>query len=257
MATKTQSLYLGFISDVYNYALNCNLVTFNPCKNVHTIKKAKKESACYSLEEAQTLIEKLEDAEPKYRLFFTMAIYSGFRRGELLGLEWKDIDFENSIVTINRISQYIQGKGIVSGSPKTEQSQRSLKMPSEIMDLLSWYKNEQVKERLLVGDKWVNNDRLFTKWNGEPMYPTTPAEWLKKFCAENNLRYVNVHSFRHLNATLLICNGVDVKTISKSLGHSQTTTTLNIYAHTFEEQQARASEVVSDLLNMKKKNKQA
>lgn len=250
MSTKSQSLHLIFLSDVFNYAIRYNIITNNPCRNVRTIKKATKERDCYTLAEAQALLTALESAEPKYRTFFTLAIYTGFRRGELLGLEWKDIDFNTGIITINRVSQYLKG-GITTGTPKTTQSQRSLKVPDEIIDLLLWYKREQAKERLKVGDKWQNNDRLFTKWNGTPMYPNTPGEWLRKFCEDNCLKYVSVHSFRHLNATLLISSGVDIKTVSKALGHSQTSTTLNIYAHSFAEQQARASEAIANALRIR------
>lgn len=252
MSTKSQSLHLIFLSNVFNYAIRYGIITSNPCKNVRTIKKATKERDCYTLAEAQALLIALESAEPKYRTFFTLAIYTGFRRGELLGLEWKDIDFNTGVITINRVSQYLKG-GITAGTPKTAQSQRSLKVPDEIIDLLLWYKREQAKERLKVGDKWQNNDRLFTKWNGTPMYPNTPGEWLKNFCKANNLKYVTVHSFRHLNATLLISNGVDIKTVSKALGHSQTSTTLNIYAHSFAEQQAKASEAIANALRITEK----
>lgn len=84
-------------------------------------------------------------------------------------------------------------------------------------------------------------------------FETVAEEWLKTFCQKHNLKYVTVHSFRHLNATLLISNGVDIKTVSRALGHSQTSTTLNIYAHSFAEQQARASEAIANALRIRKK----
>ena len=90
----------------------------------------------------------------------------------------------------------------------------------------------------------------------------TVRHWLRKFCDEEGLRYVSIHSFRHLNASLLISNGADVKTVSSALGHAQTTTTMNIYAHSFAEAQARASEALANALrfdpsNAEKKDKNA
>ena len=82
------------------------------------------------------------------------------------------------------------------------------------------------------------------------MGPDSVRHWLGKFCKREGLRYVNVHSFRHLNASMLIRNGVDVRTVSAALGHSQTSTTLNIYAHAFDEAQAKASEAIADTLNL-------
>ena len=82
---------------------------------------------------------------------------------------------------------------------------------------------------------------------------TTAINWLRKFCERNNLRYVNIHSFRHLNATLLINSGTDVRTVSAALGHSQASTTLNIYAHAFAQAQAKASEAIAASLDLGKK----
>ena len=95
------------------------------------------------------------------------------------------------------------------------------------------------------------NGRLFIQWDGSPMGPDTVRHWLRKFCDEEGLRYVSIHSFRHLNASLLISNGADVKTVSSALGHAQTTTTMNIYAHSFAEAQARASEALANSIDLK------
>lgn len=252
LSTKTQSLYLNFISDVFNYGIKCGIVANNPCRNVRTIKKPKKESAVYTLEEAQRFIKLLDEQAPsKYKLFFTLALYGGFRRGELLGFEWKDIDFDNGIITVNRTSLFSKDKGTYTSTPKTKTSQRSLKLPDMVIQQLKQFRAEQNIERLKLGDQWHDTDRIFTAWNGEPMGVDSARHWLTKFCKRNNIPYVNVHSFRHLNASLLINNGVDVRTVSATLGHSQTSTTLNIYAHAFQETQAKASEAVANALDFK------
>lgn len=252
LATKTQANYLNFISDVFNYAIRCNLAVVNPCRNVHTIKLPPKERECYTLEEAQEFLSALDTAPIKYKTFFTLAIYTGFRNGELLGLEWKDINFDTRVISINRTSFYKSGEGMVEGTPKTKSSQRSLKMTAEIISMLKEYKTYQAQERLKLGDRWKDNDRLFTTWDGGAMSVNTARIWLKKFCEQNGLRYVTIHSFRHLNASLLISSGVDIKTVSSVLGHSQTSTTLNIYAHAFAEAQAEATKAVADALQLKK-----
>lgn len=258
LSAKTQSLYLNFISDVFNYAIDCGVVNFNPCHGVHTIKTEKQERKVYTLEEAQEFIQALEKAPPKYRMFFLLAIYGGFRRGELLGFEWKDIDFETGVITVNRTSLYDKAQGgMFVSSPKTKGSCRSLKLPFAIIEELKFYKKWQLEERFKVCDQWQDTDRLFTTWNGAPMSSDTVRHWLEKFCTKENLPYVNIHSFRHLNASLLINNGVDIKTVSAALGHSQTSTTLNIYAHTFAAAQAKASEAIAQTIGFKKHEKNA
>ena len=122
------------------------------------------------------------------------------------------------------------------------------------MQVVLKYKIEQAQQRLKCGDKWVNFDRLFTNWCGEPIDPNTPYSWLSRFCKRTGMRRAKfaIHSFRHLNASLLITSGVDVKTVSAELGHSQVSTTLNIYAHTFEQTQAAASKAIAEKLPLKK-----
>lgn len=259
LSTKTQQLYLNFISDVYNYAIRCDMDVKNPCTYVKVIKKPTKEREVYTLEEAQQFIELLGLAPLKYRAFFTLAIFGGFRRGELLGFEWSDVDFDTRVISVVRTSLFDKEQGgTFTGTPKTKGSQRSLKLPENVIELLRELKTEELKQKLLLGDRWVNSNRIFIAEDGAPMGVDSARHWLEKFCKRNNIKYVNVHSFRHLNASLLITNGVDVRTVSAALGHSTTTTTLNIYAHSFAEQQARASETIANVLNFEpKKAKQA
>ena len=121
------------------------------------------------------------------------------------------------------------------------------------MDLLKEFKAEQDNEILRVGDKWVETDRLFTKWNGEPMNNQTPYGWLSEFCDKHNLPFYGLHSFRHLFASLLVNSGVDIVTVSGALGHSTVSTTSNVYCHMLQEAQAKVSDAVSNALNFNKK----
>lgn len=248
LSAKTIKNYLSFVSSVFNYAIYQGVIDHNPCRNVTLPKIEQKEREIYTLEEAQQFLEYLEQEPTQWRVFFNLAIFGGLRRGELLGLEWKDIDFTHHMISINRSSEQTKELGIYTDTLKTKSSKRVLKMPETVMLLLKHYKAEQSEIRLKLGDLWENSDRLFTKWNGKPMSPNTPYLWMKRFCQRSGMRFVNIHSFRHLNATLLIQNGIDAKTVSASLGHSMVSTTLNIYAHTFAESQAMASEAIAATL---------
>ena len=88
------------------------------------------------------------------------------------------------------------------------------------------YKSEQDEERIRLGDKWHDTDRLFVKWNGQPMNPQTPYGRLKEFCEKNDFPFYGIHQFRHLHTSLLIGAGIDPTTVSGILGHSQVSTTL-------------------------------
>lgn len=175
----------------------------------------------------------MKDAPLKYRAFFMLDIYSGMRRGEMLGLEWKDIDFQTGVIHIQRTSSYTKARGIYTDTTKTESSVRFVKVPSEVVDILRHYKAGQDAEREKLGSKWHDTDRLFVKYDGQPMNPQTPYGWLKEFCEKNDFPFHGVHQFRHLHTSLLIGAGIDQTTVSGLLGHSQVTTTLNLYSHMF------------------------
>lgn len=233
LSRKTVVHHLSFISDVFSYAIRMEMLTDNPCRRVVVPKGEKKEKEIYTLEEVEQLFNLLEDAPLKYRTFFTLAIYSGFRRGEMLGLEWKDIDWDNCVISVRRTSNYTPSVGTYTDTTKTKRSQRSLKFSQHVMDLLREFKAEQDEEREKLGSKWEDHDRLFVKWNGEPMYHTTTYSWLRKFCEKNGMRFCDIHSLRHFYASALINEGVDATAVSSALGHSAIGTTVNApYGHT-------------------------
>lgn len=252
LSRKTAVHHLSFISDVFSYAVKMEMLTDNPCKRVTVPKGEKKEKDIYTLEEVAQLFQLLETAPLKYRTFFTLAIYSGFRRGEMLGLEWKEVDWEHNVISVRRTSNYTASKGIYTDTTKTKKSQRSLKFPQSVMDLLREYKAEQDEERIKLGTKWQDYDRLFVKWDGRLMNNNTPYFWLKEFCEENNFRFCDIHSLRHFYASALINEGVDAATVSGALGHSTITTTTSIYCHVFNQAQARAGDAIASVLDFKK-----
>ena len=245
---KTVKNYKTFISSVFDYSVKMQMLPDNPCRNVILPKLKPKERNIYTLEEVQKMLDLFEEeteANYKYTIFFTLAAFTGLRRGELLGLEWKDIYWDDSLLKVVRTSEYTKEKGIYTDTPKTESSKRFIKLPPEIIQKLKEYKAWQDKWKEEVGSKWIENDRLFTKTDGSPMGMRQPYKFFERFCAKTGMRFVNIHSFRHFNASILINNGVDVRTVQGCLGHSCATTTLNIYAHTFQEAQARAMDDVA------------
>lgn len=256
LAPKTIRHNLSFVSDVFAYAVKMGVVSDNPCAKVTLPKNEQTEKKIYTPEQVQRFLSLLNDEPLKYRTFFNLMIYSGFRRGEMLGLEWKDVDFENNIISVRRTSNYTARKGVYTDTTKTRKSQRTLKFPQEIMDMLREYKAEQDEQALKCGDKWVETDRLYVKWNGEPMQNGTPYFWLGEFCEKHDLPFYGLHSFRHLFASLLVNQGVDIVTVSGALGHSTVSTTSNIYCHMLEESRAKVSDAVSSALDFSGKKKE-
>ena len=208
-----------------------------------------------TVEEEIALLQAMQeyDAPLKYQLIIQFMVYCGMRRGEVLGLEWKDIDLETGLCNIQRTSLYQNAEtGTYTSTPKTKSSCRRIRLPQVLLSALRNYKLAQNAERVQLGDFRTDSDRLFTKADGTPMNPERPYHWLSEFCQKANLPFKGLHSFRHAFATgLLSSQKVDIKTISSILGHAHTSTTLNIYAHAIQEVQSRAMDVVPDLIQQK------
>lgn len=250
LSPKTIRHVLGLVSDIFAYAVRMGIVRDNPCGRVVLPKLVRKEKKIYTVEETVRLMELLRNEPVKYRAFYYLLIYSGCRRGELLGLEWQDVDFSNCLISIRRTSCYTPDRGTYTDTTKTEHSKRTLKIPQEVMDILCELREFQLRQADIFGEKWVETGRLFTKENGEPQHPNTSYHWLEKFCARNGLPFYGIHSFRHLFASLLVGNGVDIVTVSGVLGHSAVSTTSNIYCHMLEDARARASDTVASALRL-------
>ena len=249
LSRKTAVRHLSFISDVFSYAVRMGMLCDNPCRRVFVPKQEQEEKQIYTIEQVKILYENLKSEPMKYQAYLLLSIYSGYRRSEMLGLEWKDIDFEHDLIHVRRTSQYTSEKGIYTDTTKTRKSKRVSKMPASIMNLLRQFKADQNEEARRLGTKWEDYDRLFTKWNGAPMNPQTPFEWLKGYCERIGIPFRNIHSLRHLHASLLIFEGVDVVAVSEDMGHSVVGTTLNLYSHMFQEAKARNCDAISNALS--------
>jgi integrase len=251
LAPKTIKNYIAFISTIYEHAIKMQVASHNPCKAV-TLPKAKStEREIYSPEEMQIILELLHQEDEKdfhFILYFTLAVFTGFRRGELLGLEWRDICFDRNLITINRTSNYTRDKGIFTDTPKTKTSYRTIVIHHQLMDFLAQYKVRQAEYAESLGDKWETTDRLFTQWDGKPMFPNSPSLYFERFCKRHGLRYLNLHSCRHFTASALINARLDVKTVQSYLGHSTPTTTLGIYCHEFNVVQAMAMGAIASVI---------
>lgn len=256
LARKTVIHHLSFISDVFSYAVKMSMVPDNPCSRVSIPKGERKEKEIYSIEDIERLFELLEEDAPlKYRVCIILAVYSGFRRGEIMGLEWKDVDFNDNIISVRRTSNYTKANGYYTDTTKTRKSQRSLKFPDLVMNLLKELKTDQERQAKLMGSKWVDSDRLFIKDNGEPLFCGMPYLWLERFCKKHKIPFYGLHSIRHFFASSLIHANVDIAAVSSALGHSAITTTSSIYLHAFQDANARASEAIASVLDFSKKKR--
>ncbi len=237
------------ISSMLGNAVKQQIIFSNPCERVELPRHKPQQSAYLDEYQTAELLDLLQSAPIQYRTAIQLLLYTGMRRGELLGLEWKDIDFEKSVMQIRRTSQYLPHLGVFCDETKNRSSSRAIKISPSALALLRPYRTWQLQERLKLGDQWHDHDRLFTTWNGEPIHPDTITSWFREFIDKTDLPPIHVHSLRHTNATLLIAAGTNVQAVASRLGHSDANTTNKIYAHAIQTADAVAAEVLEDILH--------
>ena len=247
LSPETIRHYHRFISSVLGVAVKWQLILQNPCERVTLPKKKKTPPKYLDEEQAAQLLELIEKEDMQHKTMIKMFMYTGLRREELCGLEWKDINFETSVITVARASIYIPKEGIISDTTKNETSQRCIKAPAAAIQMLKDYRMWQREQIMRIGDRWQNTDRLFTTSEGKPIHPDTITGWFHDFIKRNNLPNITIHSLRHTNATLMINSGVPITTIAARLGHANPSTTTKIYTHAIKSADAAAAETLDNI----------
>ncbi|AXF39444.1 integrase [Paenibacillus phage Wanderer] len=214
-------------------AVEWQLIKNNPIVGVKKPKAEQTEFDFYDEEEAREVISALNKEPRKWKLFMLGSMIGGFRRGELLALEWADVDFDNLTLSITKSISLTVGGRAFEKEPKSTSSKRVVDMPEWYMQELKVHEREWKKEKLFMGDKWLGGDRqyVFHAGYGKPFFHTTPTKWWCSFVRRNKLKYIRLHDLRHSSATLLIEAGAPMKAIQKRLGHSRHQITADVYAH--------------------------
>ena len=256
---NTVQHYHRMLSSVFTKAVQWGLVAENPCKRAEAPKAQEVDVRALEEKDVVRLLEALQDAPTQYSVITQLALLTGARRGEICALRWSDIDMGAGTISIERTLQRIPGKGTVFNPPKTKRSRRCVKVGPDCVQLLQEYRQHQKAERFKIGSEWVRrveiegkrveNDLLFTKWNGAPMDPDDVTTWFGRFLAAHNLPAVHFHSLRHTNASLLIAAHVPVTTVSGRLGHAKTSTTTDIYAGFIRSADAAAAEALTGVFD--------
>lgn len=230
-----------FFEDLRAYVMACSP---GPEDLAELPKMPKQEAAYLDEAEARQLLVLLHQEPIKYRAMITFDLLSGLRRGELLGLRWQDVDFENQTITIVNTLNYAPGAGVYVDTPKNTTSARPLKLSPTAFSMLLEYKRWQDDQRDACGDYWKDTvGRVFTGDDGAPVFPDSLTKWFAAFVKRSGLPDVHIHSLRHTYASLMIADGTPLPVVSRRLGHAQVSTTANIYAHAIASADEKAAQI--------------
>ena len=245
--------YHRLLSVILQTAVEWQYIPANPVERVKPPKAENAEAVYLDDKQAIQLLELMEDQPIYYRTAVTVLLFTGMRRGELVGLVWSDIDFDNNTIAIQRSVQYLPDMGTFTSDTKTKSSRRVIKAPASAIHALKLYRTWQRKIFLSIGKHWDDAGQVFVTQNGTPMHPDTLTSWFGSFIKTTDLPQIHIHSLRHTNATLQIANGVAVTTVAGTLGHSTANTTTKVYAHAIQSAAAASAEMMDNLLNPIKK----
>lgn len=195
-------------------------------------KERYQEVDVFTIEETKAILTAAKTEPINIRLLIEIALFTGMRRGEIVGLKWSDINFDKQCLSVKRSIYKPKGEKSIEKEPKSHSSFRTIAIPNCLCETLAEYKRWQEQHSLSL-DTWQNLDYVFTDEKGNVMNPQTPTKQLSHFLARHNIRHLKFHCLRHTSATMLLANGCDIKTVSARLGHSSIETT-NIYVHMLE-----------------------
>jgi integrase len=173
----------------------------------------------------------------------SLALATGMRRNEMLGLRWRDVDLDGGKLTIEQSLEQTPAHGIRIKSPKTKKGRRTISLPAATVVELRQHWREQQEQRLALGmGRAPADSHVLATYDGKPESPNRITKAWPVAMAAIGMKGVTLHSLRHTHASMLIASGVDILTISRRLGHSSPTITLSVYGHLVHGTDDRAAE---------------
>ena len=226
-------------------AVLAGIIYRSPCTGIMLPKGQKKQAVIYDEKQIRQLLDAASGTDME--LVIDMELCLGVRRGELLGLEWGDIDWEHNQVKIIRNRVVVDGKSVVK-EPKTATSVRTLDVPLPLMQKLRKHKMLCLSNKLRLGQAYIATDYIIVHLDGKPIYPEYLSQMLTKLQEKAGLPKCRFHDLRHLCASIMLLQGVNVKVAQERLGHKDIATTMNIYSHVLPSSAKEAADKIGQLV---------
>ena len=263
LKTSTIRKYMRALRSVLRHAIDMEVIRDDPCQKVRYPRQEPDQRIhAWTPQQCQDFLEfvrkgydrydktgRLYHELPDYKwyCFFLLSIYGSFRRGEIVALQWKDIDFDSHTITIQRAAQKIKGSVYVK-QPKTQAGVRTVTMPARVFDAIAMLPRKG--DFVFCQGGTVNPTEM--------IYPTSPTKTFTVLlhaynCShqDNQLPLITLHDLRHTGATIMLENGVGIETVSRRLGHSKASVTLDVYGESMQKTDRTAAEKLDELLTRK------
>jgi len=238
------------LSKALNQAVKWQLVPKNIMEHVDPPRLIQKEIVTWTAEQANEFLSYAKD--DKYYIAFVLAIYTGMRRGEILGLRWKDVDFEQSRISVQQTLYRPANSGIIFQEPKTKSAKRRIAIPQFVVKELKSHRAKQNALRIQYGAGYQDHDLVVCYDDGRPQDPRNLLRHYERIIKRSGLPYIRFHDLRHTHATMLLQLGEHPKVVSERLGHSRVGITMDVYSHVLPDMQKDAADNFEKMMKQKR-----
>ena len=247
-SVRTVRLIHSVLHRALHQAVMWQLIGWNPADAVVQPKLVRKEMKVLSDTQVRNLL--LASKGTRYEALFQIAVTTGLREGEILGLKWSDVDWKSKQIQVVRQAQRINKVGLVFSEPKSAAGRRCIQLGVSMMDKLREHMELQNLERQFQGDKWIENDLIFPSTIGTLKDPRNLIKVFKQYLKKAGLPEIRFHDLRHTAATLMLQMGTHPKIVQERLGHSDISLTLNTYSHVMPSMQEEVATKMDEMLTL-------
>jgi len=229
-----------------NDAIRKGYIGYNAAQGATLPRLEHQEMEILDEDEAIRFMITIQDS--RHEGLYHLAIKTGMRKGELLGLTWSDLDWKKGTIRIQRQVHRVHKQGLVIQPPKTRAGKRTIQLGEKSLDALRSHQDKQQRAKIVAGEAWKEKNLIFPSTIGTYLGGSNLLVDFKKQLERANVKPIRFHDLRHTAASLMLNNGVPVIVVSKILGHSKTSTTLDIYGHLIPAMQGEAAQIMDDLI---------
>ncbi len=231
---------------VLQQAMKEGILGRNPADAVERPKVEQTERHILTQEQAQRLV--IASQGSRFGMLFYLALMTGMREGELLGLKWSDLDWKRGVFEVQRQLQRSSGHGYALVPPKTKAGRRQIKVGQETLDRLATHRSQLDLQRFAMRDRWVENDLIFPNTLGKPMSANSLFVEFKNMLKNNGLPNIRFHDLRHTSISFLLDSGTPVNTVQRRAGHSKASMTTDTYGHSMGHSEDEAAAKLEEMI---------
>ena len=246
LSPRTVLHHHRLLREALGHAVRWQLIARNPADAVTAPRPGRAEMRVLDSEQAGQLLE-VAAGTPYYALIY-LALATGARVGELLGLRWQDIDLDRRTLHITRSARRFAGQGVIFQETKTHRSRRPVALSPEMVALLREHRRSQAEQRLAVGPAYSDRGLVFASPTGQPVDGSNLRRAFRRILSDAGLPRLRFHDLRHTAATLMLRSGAHPKVVSERLGHATVSLTLDTYSHVLPDLQRDAAEALDGIL---------